>query len=140
MGTTSQQIEAHIEQTRAALGSNLDELEQKVRAATDWRHHFRTKPKILLGIAFGGGVVLSALFGGRNNRRQKRLLSKSSAGPDPGAESARREEVGVRQTRDIIRGAIIAVATTRFLNYASGVHRKSELIEKTNGVISPEAE
>ena len=57
MGTPTQQIEAHIEQTGEALGSNLDELKQKVKAATDWRRYFRANPKVLPGIAFGGDLV-----------------------------------------------------------------------------------
>jgi hypothetical protein len=35
MGQTTDQIEHHIEQTRETLGSNLQELEYKVKAVTD---------------------------------------------------------------------------------------------------------
>ena len=136
MGTRTEQIEAHIEQAREALGSNLDELEQKVKAATDWRHHFRTKPGVLMGLAFGAGVVMSAVFGGRKIRR--RMSYKSYAGPDPGAKAAFRDEVVARQGWDNVKGAIIAVATTRLLNYAGeaflGFPRKGEHIDKTSGV------
>ena len=142
MGTTTQQIETHIEQTRESLGSNLDELEQKVRAATDWKHHFRTRPMTLLSLAFGGGVVLSAVIGGRTNRTKTRLLSESTTGADPAAESIRRDEAEARQTWRNVKGAIVAVATTRLLKYAGeaflGFDRKSEPIDKTSRVISPE--
>jgi hypothetical protein len=37
MGQTASQIEAHIEHTREDLGSNLDQLERKVKSAADWR-------------------------------------------------------------------------------------------------------
>ena len=43
MGETTDQIEAHIEQTRENLGANLEELEQKVRSVADWRQHFRLR-------------------------------------------------------------------------------------------------
>ena len=44
MGETSGQITQEIEQTRARLGSNLQELETRVKEATDWRKQFRKKP------------------------------------------------------------------------------------------------
>jgi len=57
MGEATSQIEAHIENTRADLGSNLQELEQKVKSVTDWKQHFQKSPMTLLGAAFGGGFA-----------------------------------------------------------------------------------
>ena len=51
MGQTTHQIEAHIEDTREDLGSNLHELELKVKSVTDWKQHFRTNPMTMLGVA-----------------------------------------------------------------------------------------
>ena len=139
MGTTTKQIEAHIEETRDALSTNLEELEQKVKAAADWRHHFRTRPKILLGIALGGGVALAAVFGGRINRGEKGLSYTPSAGAEP-SEAARKEKVA-RQPWDEVKGAIIAVATASVLSYTAevflGIRRKSEPNETTGGIFSP---
>lgn len=56
MGKSTNQIEAHIENTRADLGSNLHELERKVKSVTDWREHFRSNPMTAVGVAFGGGT------------------------------------------------------------------------------------
>lgn len=144
MGTTTQQIGTHIERTREALGSNLDELEQKVKAATDWRHHFQTKPVIFLGIAFCGGVLASAVFRGRGNRSERRWSSESGVRPEAGAESTRHEECEARQTWKNVKGAILAVATTRLLNYAGEVflepHRKPKPIGKARTAISPQGE
>jgi ElaB/YqjD/DUF883 family membrane-anchored ribosome-binding protein len=66
---TTDQIEAHIENTREELGSNFQELEQKVKSATDWRRQFRDNPKMMLGTAFAGGIVLAYLLGGRRSAR-----------------------------------------------------------------------
>lgn len=144
MGTTAEQIEAHIDETREALGSNLDELEQKVRAAADWKHHFQTRPGAWLGIAFGGGVVLAAILGRRPGGSEKPLLSKPGAGANSGPESARREEVVARQTWDNVKGALIAVATTRLLSFASnaflGPHGKNDDIETASSAVSPARE
>jgi ElaB/YqjD/DUF883 family membrane-anchored ribosome-binding protein len=61
MGETASQIENHIEETREDLGSNLHELEERVKLATDWRSHFRNNPWLLLGLAFGGGLLLARI-------------------------------------------------------------------------------
>jgi len=50
------------------LGSNLQELETRVKQATDWREQFRKNPMAMLGIAFGGGILLSTV----GRRKQKR--------------------------------------------------------------------
>jgi len=105
MGTATQQIDTHIEKAREALGANLDELDQKVRTATDWRQQFRTRPKTLLGLTFGGGFLLAAVLGGPN---------KSAA------ESSRRNDVA-RQTWGSVRGVLIGMAAARLLKYAAKV-------------------
>lgn len=69
MGQTADQIETHIERTRDNLGSNITELEQKVKSATDWKHYFRNNPMTMMGVAFGGGVLLAVMLG--NGRRHR---------------------------------------------------------------------
>jgi len=64
MGQTSDQIERHIEETRGQLGEDLNELQTKVKEATDWRCQFQRHPKTALGIAFAGGIAL-AMVGSR---------------------------------------------------------------------------
>ena len=77
MGQATSQIEAHIEDTRADLGSNLQELEQKVKSVTDWKQHFQKNPMTLLGVAFGGGILLATMLGGGKSRRGTRRFSNS---------------------------------------------------------------
>lgn len=67
MGQTANQIENHIEDAREHLSSNLRELENKVRSATDWRQQFERRPLIFLGIALGGGVLVATALGRRNS-------------------------------------------------------------------------
>ena len=69
MGETTNEIETHIVNERDRLGSNLHQLEERVKAAVDWRQRFRTRPMPLLGVAFGGGVLIGALAGGRKHGR-----------------------------------------------------------------------
>jgi uncharacterized protein (UPF0216 family) len=42
MGQTTDQIENHIENKREDLKSYLQELETRVKSATDWRHYFQS--------------------------------------------------------------------------------------------------
>ncbi len=70
MGETADQIEAHIEDTRDDLGANLRELEHRVKSATDWREQFRSNPLRMVGVAFGGGILLASVLG-RNKRRHR---------------------------------------------------------------------
>jgi hypothetical protein len=62
MGETTNQIEWEIAQKRNDLSDNLLELKQKSKAAVDWRSQVEKHPGTMLAVAFGGGIVLSALF------------------------------------------------------------------------------
>jgi hypothetical protein len=70
MGETTAQIEAQIEQVREDLGSNFEELERKVRTATDWKAHVKSNPGAMLGVAFGGGMLLAMMTGGGKQCRR----------------------------------------------------------------------
>jgi len=63
MGQGPDQIETHIDATLGRLGENFEELEDKVKSATDWRTQFEKRPAVVIGVAFGGGVLLAALLG-----------------------------------------------------------------------------
>jgi hypothetical protein len=77
---TVDQIEAEIGRTRARLGSNVRELEQKVDAATDWQAQFRARPYTLLGAACLGGLLLGATLRSRGPRGHSALRATSAMG------------------------------------------------------------
>lgn len=120
MGTTPNQIQAHIERTRDALGSNLNELEEKVKSATDWEQHFRNRTGTSLALAFGGGLLLAAVFGGRSKRSSRQCLptaaSRTAALPLNSRESGVAHEAW-----DTVKSALVGVAATRLLGYAEEV-------------------
>lgn len=60
---TRDDIEQDIESTRQSLRSDLQELERRARHATDWREQFRNRSAVMLGLAFGGGLILASLVG-----------------------------------------------------------------------------
>lgn len=67
MGEDTHEIERQIKAERSDLGRNLQELEHKAKALTDWRMHYRTHTAMALGLAFGGGLVLGLVTGGGRN-------------------------------------------------------------------------
>lgn len=133
MGQTTQQIEAHIERTRENLGSNLNELERKVKSATDWKQHFQTNPMTMLGVAFGGGILLSTMLGGRRHRR-----STHATGAEPHAGTDLQKHKAM-ETWDNIKGALIGVAAARFKDFVGdvvpGFHEQFQRTEEKTGAI-----
>jgi hypothetical protein len=62
VGQTADQIRDEIDTQRMELGDNLQQLERKVKETVDWRTQFEQKPMLGMGLAFGAGVLLSALL------------------------------------------------------------------------------
>ncbi len=62
MDTQSEQIVRNIQDSRDRLSQNISELEDRVRAATNWRTYYNRNPWTMLGVALGSGFLLSALF------------------------------------------------------------------------------
>ena len=107
MGQTTDQIENQIENKREDLKSNLQELETRVKSATDWRHYFREHSGPMVAAAFGAGVLLSTVIG-------KRSVSIPQRAPTEGARlatSATRHEV--IKNWETITGALVAAAATK---------------------------
>jgi hypothetical protein len=53
MGETPDDIKQEIEQARARLGADLNQLEYTVKKTLDWRSYFDRSPGVFLGAAFG---------------------------------------------------------------------------------------
>jgi hypothetical protein len=118
MGQTTDQIENQIENRREDLKSNLQELETRVKTATDWRRYFADHTGPMIAAAFGGGVLLAAMLGGRNNR-----ASPSSGDYSP--EAARVSRSGTKhevlENLDSIKSALVGAAATKFKGVLSEV-------------------
>jgi hypothetical protein len=80
-------IEQHIELTRYQLGNNLHELEDKVKQAADWKTYYERNPMMMVGLAFGGGVLLASMMGSKRGRQDTPFTAQTprSAGYLPGA-------------------------------------------------------
>jgi hypothetical protein len=140
MGQTAHQIEAHIDDTRENLGSNLHELEQKVKSVTDWKQHFRTNPMTMVGVAFGGGILIATMLGGRRNRRGQALSSHAiSAEPHAAADHQKHKAL---EAWENVKGALIGVAATHFTDFVGeivpGFHEQFQhMTEKTEASRTP---
>jgi len=133
MGEKSDQLERHIHETRNELGENIHELQEKVRNSVDkvknsvdWRVQFQERPMTLIGIAFAGGLVASALFG---RRRSTSYASTSST--DRWNTEARSDDSGSGRSKDRrnktntawedIKGAVIGLAATKAGSALEGI-------------------
>jgi hypothetical protein len=116
MGETTNQIEAHIEQTRDNLGANIHELEQKVKSFADWKHHFQNSPMTMMGVAFGGGVLLATMTGGK--KRRSPAISEQAS--HFAAGTGRHKYLGL-EPWDNIKGALLGVAATRFKDFVDEI-------------------
>jgi len=111
MGQRTDQIENQIENKREDLKSNLQELETRVKTATDWRHYFAEHTGTMIAAAFGGGVLLATMVGGRSNRASLNQPGGSSEPARPFRTGTRHE---VLENVDSIKSALVGAAVTRF--------------------------
>jgi hypothetical protein len=111
MGQTTDEIENQIEGKREDLKSNLQELETRVKTATDWRHYFAEHTGTMIAAAFGGGVVLAAMLGGRSNGPS---LSQAGGSSEAARSWTRGTKHEVLENLDSIKSALVGAAATRF--------------------------
>lgn len=112
MAESADEIAARIRRKRERLRENLAELEGKVRAVTDWRQQVRSNTGLMLGLAFGAGLVLSAALNTRGGRRASRLTDTSRpSGAGRGASPAARSHL--RAVWDEVQAALLGIAAAR---------------------------
>lgn len=140
MGERSDQIERQIEETRCELSENISELEQKVKTAIDWRAQFQERPGTLLALAFGGGVILSALLTPARPRYPRRDSRRSYTPAQEPATSERdfttrsdrptytsattraeKERSQARENLEAFGGALLNVAVSRASTFFDGL-------------------
>jgi hypothetical protein len=101
MGERTDQIEREIAETRGELGDNLGELQDKVKSTFDWKSQIQERPGTLLAVAFGGGVVLSALLPSSKPRARRESAARESTTGKPSDLS---------MTINAFTGALLGVA------------------------------
>jgi hypothetical protein len=81
-------------------------LEQKVRQEADWKTHFERNPMTLLGLAFGGGVLLASLIGGSSRRAV--MATPDYQNGKPSSRGIRTAQVA--DSWGTLKGALIGLA------------------------------
>ena len=120
MGETSDQIERHIQKTRNDLGANFSELEEKVKTAVDWRAQFEERPVTMMALAFGGGLLLSALLpaGGSSEGRENAPPDRDAPGHSIKSRTAFDDKASqTLENWDALKGALVGVATTKLSGF-----------------------
>lgn len=62
MDERTSQIVNDLLKERERLGDNIAELERKIKQRVSWRGYFAKRPWATLGIALGGGFLVSRFF------------------------------------------------------------------------------
>jgi hypothetical protein len=125
MDERANQIEQDIHKTRANLSDNLNELEEKVRSTFDWRTQFQERPMTMLAVAFGGGILASALLPSRRrrymDRRADSARDKAWKAEDKAATTANGGAKQANESIDALKGALIGVAASRLGGFVGDV-------------------
>jgi hypothetical protein len=128
MGETTNQIEWEIAQKRSELSDNLIELKQRAKAAVDWRSQVEERPGTMLAVAFGGGIVLAALFGALRGpakvyaqRASRNTIEHDSPSTNTSAQSPSKLAAATRENLDALGGALLGIVATRTTNMLEGI-------------------
>ena len=117
MGESTDQIEQEIIAERRQLGRNLSELEMKAQQLGDWRTYYRRHPALLLGLAVGGGLALSAMA-------RRRMISPDDARPitsDRASAPLSRTRRHVQGTWEIVSEVLLGMAAGKVMEFVGDV-------------------
>jgi hypothetical protein len=117
VGEDTNRIEREIRTERQQLGRNLTELEMKAKQLADWRTYYRSNPKLLLGIALGGGLILGALAGRAQHARRDYASEPVARLP----RSRGRAGAQIEETWQSISDALLGVASAKVIEFVSNV-------------------
>ena len=128
MGETTNQIEWEIAQKRSELGDNLIELKKKAKSAVDWRSQVEERPGTMLAVAFGGGIILSALFSALRGPAKVYAERPSGSAVEfdrsafrTSAQSSSRLTSAARKNLDALGGALLGIVATRTSSILEGI-------------------
>ncbi len=124
MGEKTAEIERHIREQRRELGQNISELQQKVKDTVNWRTQFEQHPVAMLGIALGGGLLLSAILGSRHRNKSASQGAKQPNWDSKPRVSGATSSVGDEKTSESwqqIKTALIAVGAMKLGNLIDSV-------------------
>jgi len=117
VGESTNQIEREIMAERRQLGRNLSELEVKAQQLGDWRTYYRRHPTLLVGLALGGGLALSALVGRRAASRDDVLPTASDRVSAPVGRARRHAQ----DTWEMVSEVLLGLAAGKVMQFVGDV-------------------
>jgi surfactin synthase thioesterase subunit len=145
------ELEDGIVADERSLDENLAELEHAATALVDWRAQVRKHPLALLGVAFGGGVLLATLAGSRRAALPSDLGFPGSGVRPPASEAEPAEsedespdpELGdgdssaAHEIWEDLKGALLGATTAKATEFLAellpGLHEEFELQRRKRG-------
>jgi len=118
-------IKRHIDAERVELGRNLDEIESRVKNATDLKAQFKKNPGLILGAAAAGGFLLSLAFRKSSNsdsRQSGESVSAKESNPNKPAQRAPRVSKHLHrfsETLDNIFDGLVGVASAKLQSFVA---------------------
>jgi hypothetical protein len=111
MDEKSSQIIDEIATTRDRLGDNLNDLESRMRQATDWRTYYERHPLMFVGAALGGGFLISKAFSGGNGGSTHAPRYESGSRTYESSSRTTRGPAG--EILDKVKGALVIYGTAK---------------------------
>ena len=102
------QIKQQIDRERQRLGSNIREIQSRVKRSTDWHTAFDKNPWMLIGAAAAAGLVLASVVGSRPSEQE--ITSGHATVPSKHMQQ-------ISETIDGIVGALIGLGTTKIKEF-----------------------
>jgi len=113
-------IMEHIEIEREQLGENLEEMESRLKDATDPRAWFQKNPGLILGAAAAGGLVLGLLCTSRSSEEVADYTGFSEPQPMPVKHASEsRHMKTIKNTLDTTIAALVGLGARKFQDFVS---------------------
>ena len=129
-------LEREIADEHEALAENLAVLESQAKDLVDWRAYVRKSPLTMIGVAFGSGLLISAIAGSHRSQRRTRSARKYDV-------DGNEEPSAAHDAWEIFKGAVIGAAATQVTSYVTellpefGAHIESLRHEKAGARRKP---
>jgi len=134
-------IRQHIESEREQLGWDLDEIESRVKNATDLKAKFDKNTGLILGAAVAGGLLLSVAFRktspSSTSSRQPDARERSASTATPSKSRVHVPLERVSETLDTIFEGLIGVVSDKLYSFVAdavpGFRTQYDAIERQRG-------
>ena len=139
MDEETKTLKQHIDTEREQLGRNLDEIEYRVKKATDLKTHFDRNIGWILGAAVAGGFLLSRVFSKSYESEDGRRWEPNATERDTNMAipRSRTHLSRVSETLDDIFEGLVGVVSNKLHSFVAdavpGFEEQYDAIERQRG-------